>query len=112
MKDLNGKIISSLVGGIITLTAILFGVVRGTPTQEDISNRPTKQQVQLMINAKIDGVEGESEYLRDQRLLLHHMNTTNQNLQTIDEKISDLQTSMSAIEVEVTNIKENLPKQH
>jgi len=107
MKNLNSRIISALIGIIGTLVVVLIGT-RGVVTQADLKDIPTKIEVQYMIA----GVEDESEYKKDQRMLRSHMNRTNNKLDSIDKKISDLQITMSALKVEVKNIKDNLPKEN
>ncbi len=106
MKKVNGKIISALIGAVITLVVVLVGPMRGMVTQDDLKNRPTKLEVQYMIK----GVEDISEYDRDKRMLMSHMDRTIKKLDSIEKGILDLRIAISVLESEVKNIKNNLPK--
>lgn len=93
-KNGSKNIISALIGGIITLTIFIFGF---SVTPEDIADFITKDEVVALLPEK-------SEYIRDQRMILSHIESTKKALDSLIEKVSDLDKTVATLITKIDNL--------
>lgn len=95
-KKSGDKIISGLVGALVTLIIFIFGF-SGVVTHDDIANLMTKEDVIALIPE-------ESEYIKDQRMILSHIESTKETLNSLVEKVSDLDKTMATLITKIDNL--------
>lgn len=99
-KNSGGKIISCLVGALVTLIIFIFGF-SGVVTHDDIEDFVTKDHV-------LELIPEESEYIKDQRMILEHMKSTQKTLDQLVEKLACLDKTLAALTVELNTMKEKI----
>jgi hypothetical protein len=95
-KKSGGQIISGLVGAVITLVIFIFGF-SGVVAHDDIKDFITKADVMELIPE-------ESEYIKDQRMILSHIEATKKALDSLVEKVSDLDKTMATLVTKINDL--------
>lgn len=90
------KLLILVLGGCISITAgsvvALLGPLQSVVKKTDIKDYITKTEIIALM-------PDDSEYTKDQRLILSHMRQTEQSLSSIEKQIAEIQRDITRLKV-------------